>query len=73
MVCDSSREGILEYLTCANEECVTYGYEIIVKNRVCVWFSEKGVGSIVGGGTGKRPFVIINSMELSMVSSNRPL
>jgi len=53
VVCDSSREGILEYLTCANEECVTYGYEIIVKNRVCVWFSEKGVGSIVGGGDRK--------------------
>jgi len=32
---------------------VTYGYEIIVKNRVCVWFSEKGVGSIVGGGDRK--------------------
>jgi len=29
--------------------CVTFGYEIVVKNRVFVWFSEKGVRSVVGG------------------------
>jgi len=49
LVCNWSREGTLEYLTCANESCVTFGYEIVVKNRVFVWFSEKGVGSVVGG------------------------
>jgi len=40
----------VKYSTCADEGWVTFGYEIVVKNRVCVWFSEsaKGVGPAVG-------------------------
>jgi len=49
VVCNQSREGTLEDLACTNEGYVTFGYKIVVENRVCqcVWFSEKGVGSIV--------------------------
>jgi len=50
VVCNWSREGILEYLTCANESCVTFDYEIVVQNRVFVWFLGKCVRSVVGGG-----------------------
>ena len=63
----------MRYLTCVDEGCVTFGNEILVKNRVCAWFFEKDVAVLFERGTVKRPFVIINSMEFSMVSSKRPL
>jgi len=28
---------------------VEFGYKIVIDNRVCVRFSEKNVGSVVGG------------------------
>lgn len=62
----------MKCLTRANEECATFGDEIVVQYRVFVWFSERGAGSL-GGGTGKRPFAMINSMELSSVSNKCPL
>jgi len=36
-------------------------------------FREKVEGLLVGERTGKRPFVIINSIKLSIVSIRRPL
>ena len=41
---------MLKNLTRANERCVALGYEILVENRVCVWFSEESVWSVMGPG-----------------------
>jgi len=49
MVYKLSREDLLKNVTCANEGCVTFGYQIVVENRIRVWFSGKGVESVVGG------------------------
>jgi len=66
----------LKYLTRANEECVTFGDETVVQNRICVWFSdsEKGVGSVVEEW-GRKAAVCNEkiSIELIIVSSKRPL
>ena len=55
---------------------MAFDYKVVIENRVCIWFSaEESEGSVVGGRrcSGKRPFVIINSTELSILSKRRPL
>ena len=37
-------------MTCANAKSVVFCYEIVVEDRVCVWFSKNSVGSVVWGG-----------------------
>ena len=49
MVCDTGGERIPEYLARLNEGDVMFSDEVVVKDRVGVRFSEKGVGSIGGG------------------------
>ena len=39
----------MKNLACSNEGSVTFGYKIVVENRISVRFSEKSVGSVVGG------------------------
>ena len=46
---------MLKNLTRMNERCVAFGYEVVVENRVCVWFSEEGVWSLIGGGRREAP------------------
>ena len=38
----------MKYSTCVDEGCMTFGYEIVIKNRVCVWFWAKSVGPAAG-------------------------
>ena len=45
LVCDTGGERIAEYLTRLNEGDVMFSDEVVVKDRVGVRFSEKGVGS----------------------------
>ena len=45
MICDTGGERIAEYFALLNEGDMMFGDEIVVKNRVGVRFSEKGVGS----------------------------
>ena len=44
-----------ENLTRANEGCVAFGYKIVIENRVCVWFSEESVWSVIGGRRWEAP------------------
>ena len=39
----------MKNLARANKRCVVFGYEIVVENRVCVWFSEESVWFVIGG------------------------
>jgi len=39
----------LKTLASADEGCVTFGYKIVVENRIGVWFSGESIGSVVGG------------------------
>ena len=39
---------VLKNLARANERCVAFGYEIVIKNRVCVRFSEERLWSLIG-------------------------
>ena len=32
-----------------------FSYEVVVENRVCVWLSEEGVWSVIGGGRREAP------------------
>ena len=45
MICDTGGERITEYFTLLDEGDIMFGDEIVVKDRVGVRFSEKGVGS----------------------------
>jgi len=45
MIGDTSGERIAEYFAFLNEGDMMFGDEIVVKDRVGVRFSEKGVGS----------------------------
>jgi len=45
----------LKNLTRANERCVAFGDEIVIKNRVCAGFSEKSVWSVSGGRRRETP------------------
>jgi len=42
-------QDILRNLTCANEGRVTFGYKIVVENRISVLFSGKSGGSVLVG------------------------
>ena len=46
---------MLKNLTRANERCVAFGYEVVVENRVCVWFSEECVWSVIWERTREAP------------------
>jgi len=72
MICDTGGERIAEYFALLDEGGMMFSDEVVLKDRVGVRFSEKGVGS-EGGGTGKRPSVIINSRELIIIKSRRPV
>ena len=39
----------MKNLAYANEGCVTFGYKIVVENRISLRFSGERVGSVVGG------------------------
>jgi len=43
-VCDTGGERIAEYLALLDEGDMMFSDEVVVKDRVGVWFSEKGVG-----------------------------
>jgi len=45
MVCDTGRERIAEYLALLDEGDMMFSDEVVVKDRVGVQFSGKGVGS----------------------------
>jgi len=64
MICDAGGERFAEYFALLDQGDMMFSDEIVVKDRVGVRFSKKVKGRRVGGGTGKRPFVIINSREL---------
>ena len=44
-----------------DQESALFSSKVVIKDRVCIRFSEKGVGSVGGGRTGKRPLAIINT------------
>ena len=46
---------MLKNLTRANERRVAFGYEVVVENRVCVWFSEESVWCVIGGRKREAP------------------
>jgi len=52
---------------------VAFGCEVVVENRVFVWFSEEGVWSVVGGGRQEAPIGMTNSVELNIFKRRRPL
>ena len=45
MICDTGRERIAEYLALLDQGDMMFSDEVVVKDRVGVRFSEKGVGS----------------------------
>ena len=46
-----------------DQESALFGSKVVIKDRVCIRFSEKGVGSVVGGRTGKRSLAMINTQH----------
>ena len=73
MVCDTCWERVSEDLAFLDHGSMMCTNEVVVKDRVGVRFSEKDVWSFGGGGTRKRPLVVINSKELIIFKSSRPL
>ena len=73
MICDTGGERIAEYFALLDQGHIMFSNEVVVKDRVGVRFSEKGVGSKDGRRDRKRPLVIINSRELIIFKSRRPL
>jgi len=73
MVCDTGGKRIAEYLALLDEGDMMFSDEVVVKDRVGVRFSEKGVGSEGGRRDSKTDMVIINSRELIIFKSRRPL
>ena len=73
MVCDTGGERIPEYLARLNEGDVMFSDEVVVKDRVGVRFSEKGVGSEGGRRDRETAISEINSRELIIFKSRRPL
>jgi len=45
MICDTGGERIAEYFALLDEGDMMFSDEVVVKDRVSVRFSEKGVGS----------------------------
>jgi len=62
MVCDTGGERIAEYLARLNEGDVMFSDEVVVKDRVGVRFSEKGVGS-EGGRRDRKTAISDNKFE----------
>jgi len=73
MVCDTGGKRIAEYLALLDEGDMMFTDEVVVKDRVGVRFSEKGVGSEGRRRDRKTDMVIINSRELIIFKSRRPL
>ena len=44
------RQGMLEYFTFLDKGNMVLGNKVIVKDGICIGFSEEGVGSVAGGG-----------------------
>ena len=73
MVCDTGGERIAEYVALLDEGDMMFCDEIVVKDRVGVRFSEKGVGSEGGRRDRETAISEINSRELIIFKSRRPL
>jgi len=73
MICDTGGETIAEYFAPLDEGDMMFGDEIVVKDRVGVLFSEKGVGS-KGGRRDRKATINDNKFEeLIIFKSRRPL
>ena len=73
MVCDTGGERIAECFALLDEGDIMFRDEVVVKDRVGVRCSEKGVGSEGWRRDRKRTLMIINSRELIIFKSRRPL
>ena len=62
MVCDTGRERIAEYLAHLDEGVMMFSDEVVVKDRVGMRFSEKGVGS-EGGRRDRKTAISDNKFE----------
>ena len=62
MICDTGWERIAEYFALLNEGDMMFCDEIVVKDRVGVRFSEKGVGS-KGGRRDRKAATSDNKFE----------
>jgi hypothetical protein len=62
MICDTGGERIAEYFALLNEGDMMFCDEIVVKDRVGVRFSEKGVGS-KGGRRDRKAAISDNQFE----------
>jgi len=55
MICDTGGEGIAESFALLDEGDMMFSDEVLIKDRMNVWFSEKGVGSEGGKRDRKTP------------------
>ena len=62
MICDTGGEGIAESFALLDEGDMMFSDEIVVKDRVGAWFSEKGVGS-KGGRSDRKAAISDNKFE----------
>jgi len=62
MICDTGGERIAEYFALLDEGDMMFSDEIVVKDRVGVRFSEKGVGS-KGGKRDRKAAISDNKFE----------
>jgi len=62
MACDTGGERITEYLARLDEGGMMFSDEVVVKDRVCVGFSEKGVGE-EGGRRDRKTAIGDNEFE----------
>jgi len=62
MICDTGGERIAEYFALMNKGDLMFSYEIVVKDRVGVRFSGKGVGS-KGGRRDRKAAISDNVFE----------
>ena len=62
MICDTGGERIAEYFALLDEGDMMFSNEIVVKDRVGVWFSEKGIGS-EGGRRDRKAAISDNKFE----------
>ena len=46
---------MLKNFTRTDERCVTFGYEVVIENRVLVGFSKESVWYVIGGGEREAP------------------
>jgi len=62
MICDTGGERIAEYFALLDEGDMMFSDEVVVKDRVGVWFPEKGVGS-EGGRRDRETAISDNKFE----------